>query len=150
MTLYEVLVVEENKLLCLIVFERVELGEIVFKNLNAFLNGQSGREVERLSLSRNRFRLLELVIYVLIGSERLVAFLLLFFCSFLRRLIIILGGTTDSPIRDLIAFKLAPLLHLQFLVLLRFLCSAFIRKHLKLLLRVFVVEIFFKTTNSWA
>ena len=144
MTLYEVLVVEENKLLCLIVFERVELGEIVFKNLNAFLNGQSGREVERLSLSRNRFRLLELVIYVLIGSERLVAFLLLFFCSFLRRLIIIFGGTTDSPIRDLIAFKLAPLLHLQFL------CSAFIRKHLKLLLRVFIVEIFFKTTNSWA
>lgn len=75
MSLHQVMIVKENELLCLLVIKRVELREIVPKDLNPIFEGKAGGEVESLALARHGLCFLVLVIYVLIGAEGLIAIL---------------------------------------------------------------------------
>lgn len=109
--LHEVLVVEQDQLLRLLVLQRVELWEVVAKNLNSVLHWEAPREVECLSLPRHGFGLLVLVVDVFIGAKRLIAVLFHLFGGFLCLSPLLVGALHVVP-----HVLRLPLSHLVFLL----------------------------------
>lgn len=66
MTLHQVVIVQQDQLLCLLVVESVELREVVPEDLYPVLERKATREVERLALTGHGLCLLVLVIDIFI------------------------------------------------------------------------------------